>query len=288
MYTPSHQPNQHPDRTTPMVEHLRRSPATRGLIYIMTVMVYMYVISRSIKRTTSYRGVKVHALGLPFTIALTYMLVRLTPEERMQQPYMPTREDIPRLLQGMGLGTAAFLTYMSMLKAKGWGELSGWGWEETSPAAVGESLVVNGLGDLAVACNEELVFRGYGFDTLRQAYGTGPAATFMIALFALIHRWTWLSFVGHSAAGLALTVMRLRTGTIWMSVGYHWFWNYIQLGVFGAADLAPSVRPLRVHGPRRWTGRPGHPDPGLLSMCIHLSVALAFGLSWWRQQRRKR
>ncbi|MEM8533463.1 MAG: CPBP family intramembrane glutamic endopeptidase [Chloroflexota bacterium] len=282
-----HQPKHHPDRITQMVGHLRRSPGSRAVLYLVLEALTLEAIIRSHDKTNPYELVSIHLTTAPFATTVTYLFLRYLPQEQLEQSYVPTRQDMDRLLQGIGFGSGALLTYVGVLKATDWGSLPVWGWEETSLKSVCESVAINGLGHLAVAWNEELVFRGYGFDTLRQAWGTTSAAAFMIVLFALAHKWTWLSFVGQSALGLALTAIRLRSGTIWMPIGYHWFWNYLQSGIFGSTDATPSVRPLRVHGPRRWTGRPGHPDPGLLSMCIHLSVALAFGLSWWRQQRKR-
>jgi hypothetical protein len=46
----------------------------------------------------------------------------------------------------------------------------------------------------------------------------------------------------------------------------------------------PSLRPLVVDGPLRWMGRPGHPEPGLLSARLQAGVALGVGLVHWLGQ----
>jgi hypothetical protein len=66
-----------------------------------------------------------------------------------------------------------------------------------------------------------------------------------------------------------------------MHVGYHWASTVLQTAVFGAPDAAPSLRPLRVHGPERSMGKPGQPEPGLLSMLVHLAMVLLVWL-WIR------
>ena len=48
--------------------------------------------------------------------------------------------------------------------------------------------------------------------------------------------------------------------------------------------VAPSIRPLQVQGPQRWMGRPGAPEPGLLSTLVHLVIALLLWL-WMRRSR---
>jgi len=78
--------------------------------------------------------------------------------------------------------------------------------------------------------------------------------------------------------GATLMLLRLHTDALWMSVGYHWAWNVFQTAVFGEPHSAPSIRPLRVHGPERWMGQPGQPELGLLSTLVHLVIAL---LVWW-------
>ena len=70
-------------------------------------------------------------------------------------------------LQGTGLGTAAFLAWLGIAAAKKWISAPAWGWEQAPIREVLRSATVLGLGHLAVAWNEEMVFRGYGFETVR-------------------------------------------------------------------------------------------------------------------------
>lgn len=126
-----------------------------------------------------------------------------------------------------------------------------------------------------MALNEELVFRGYGYTTLRLAMPAAAAGAITTALFALAHPLTPRTLAGETALGLALLALRARSDGIWMPVGYHWAWNTLQTAVLGAVEGSPSLRPLRTHGPPVWVGRPGYPDPGLLSAAVSLVVALA-------------
>ena len=80
--------------------------------------------------------------------------------------------------------------------------------------------------------------------------------------------------LGMLAGGATLMLLRLHSDALWLPVGYHWAWYVLQAAIFGAPGSAPSIRPLQLHGPERWMGRPGHPEPGLLSTLIHLTVAL--------------
>jgi hypothetical protein len=84
--------------------------------------------------------------------------------------------------------------------------------------------------------------------------------------------------LGQAALGTALLMLRLRSGSIWAPLGYHWAWNLLQTACFGPAGGPPSLRPLLVDGPVLWVGRPGSPEPGLLSTLVQVGVALGVAL----------
>ena len=144
------------------------------------------------------------------------------------------------------------------------------------------SAVRLGVGQLAVAWNEEMVFRGYGFETVRAALGQGKAVAIRIPGFALYHGLDPQQVLGMLASGATLMLLMLHSDALWLPVGYHWAWNVLQTAIFGTPESAPSIRPLKVHGPERWMGKPGQPEPGLLSTLIHLAMALLVWL-WMRR-----
>jgi membrane protease YdiL (CAAX protease family) len=97
-----------------------------------------------------------------------------------------------------------------------------------------------GVGHLAVAWNEEMVFRGYGFETVRAALGQGKAVAVLIPGFALYDGLDPQQLIGMLAGGMTLMLLRPHTDALWMPVGYHWAWNVLQTAIFGAPDSAPS------------------------------------------------
>ena len=147
-----------------------------------------------------------------------------------------------------------------------------------------ESVTRQGVGHLAVSWNEEQAFRGYGFETVREALRQRKALAVLILGFALYHGLEMQQVLGMLAGGTTLMLLRLHSDGLWIPVGYHWAWNMLQTAVFGASDSAPSVRPLQVYGPERWMGKPGAPEPALLSTLIHLAMALLVWL-WMRRSR---
>lgn len=134
--------------------------------------------------------------------------------------------------------------------------------------------------------DEEMVFRGYGFDALVEALGLPGALAVSSGLFARYHGPGWKRFLGLSIAGLLLAFLRLRTGNLWLVGGFHYGWNIAQKSIFGPPDGAPSLRPLQVHGPAEWVGRPGHPEPGWLQI-LSLTLLAAMAGGWLGRHHRR-
>lgn len=261
---------------------LQRSPGIRGLTYFGAAALILETVAHLHDRTHPHALIRIHLTTLPFGAALTYALVRLNPDDLARWKNVPLRCGLIQILQGLGLGASAFLAWLSIAAAKGWISSSGWGWDQTSISEVARSITLLGIGHLAVAWNEEMVFRGYGFTTLQTAVGTGRAIAIVIPLFALLHELNSQVLIGQAALGTTLLMLRLQSNSIWLPIGYHWAWNVTQTAIFGPAEGMPSIRPLQVHGPYLWVGRPGLPEPGLLSTVIALVMALIVWL-WMRR-----
>jgi len=86
-------------------------------------------------------------------------------------------------LQGVWLGTATFLTWLGIAKAKQRASAPTWGWEQALMSQVLRSVALPG--HLAVAWNEEMVFLDYGCEAVREALGQGKAVAVLIPGFAL-------------------------------------------------------------------------------------------------------
>jgi membrane protease YdiL (CAAX protease family) len=262
---------------------LRRSPGSRGLLYLGAAVVLFEGVGRQFDRRSPTEVLYVHLTVLPLGVALTAAFRRLEGASWWQ---VPPAQGAKLALAGIGLGSAAFLSVGGIAAAQGWASAPAWGWSQTSAGSLLGSVAFLSVSHLAVAGNEELVFRGYGLDTLRAAIGPAGAALILTALFALFHERRPQVLLGQALLGAALMALRLRSGSLWMPIGYHWAWNIMQTAVLGPADAAPSLRPLVVDGPAQWVGRPGHPEPGLLSILVNAAVVVAIGLTWWWERRR--
>jgi len=163
-----------------------------------------------------------------------------------------------------------------------WVSFPQWGWQQAPVNEIATSLIKLAIYYLAVAITEEVIFRGYALQTLRPALGLPAAAIVLIALFARAHGSEPLSLIGQGASGVLFMALRLTTGSLWMSIGCHFGVSYAQTALMGPTDGTPSLLPMQNHGPKHWIGRPGYPEPGILTAISYLAAAAAVVAVWWR------
>jgi hypothetical protein len=224
-----------------LADELPRSPGMRSIAYLSGAVVILEASRSGIDFTRPEATVRLHLRVFPSSAALTYLMLRL--EGRTEMTLIPIRRELAHALLGAGVGATAWLLVLGVAHAKEWVSLPAWGWQQTQPIAVIRAVMLNGIGQLAIAWNEEMLFRGYGFETLRAVVGTGATAGLLIPLFAVYHGFRPRVLVGMSIAGTLFTVLRLQTHGLWFGVGYHWAWNVMQTAVFGPPDGLPSIRP---------------------------------------------
>ncbi len=225
-----------------------------------------------------------NGLATPLMLALTYGFVTLREEDTDWWQRALLEDGVYKLALGLVLGGMVYVTVGSTAAALGWVHFPEWGWHRASKPAVAWTLISH-LANLSVAWNEEMLYRGYGLHSLSKAFGLPVAVAILIPLFARSHGTGWQVFIGQSALGLATTALRLTGDSLWLPVGYHAAWNYVQTAVLGPPDASPSLLPMHVEGPKLWMGRPGYPEPGLLATLANLVVATGALFLWWRSRR---
>lgn len=96
------------------------------------------------------------------------------------------------------------------------------------------------LGFLLVAVFEEVIFRGILFRMIDDRWNTVVALIVSALVFGFMHlpnpgATVWSSFAIAVEAGLLLGAAYKYTGTLWLPIGIHWAWNYVQGNVLGFA-----------------------------------------------------
>ncbi|MFB3921249.1 MAG: lysostaphin resistance A-like protein [Terriglobia bacterium] len=141
---------------------------------------------------------------------------------------------------------------------------------------------------LVAATNEELMFRGYPFQRLADSIGAPAAVAVFSGLFGLVHitnpNHSAVSTVNTVLVGVPLAVAYLRTRALWLPVGIHFAWNFIQgvgLGLPISGFRAPiSFLRAEVRGEALLTGGAYGPEASIL--CTIVIVAATSYL--WRSR----
>ena len=141
---------------------------------------------------------------------------------------------------------------------------------------------------LAIAAtNEAVIFRGYPFQRLVEAISPGGAVALSAVLFGLAHienpHSTWISTANTMLAGVFLAVAYLRTRALWMPIGAHLTWNFVQAFILGLPVSGPrfegSILVGRVTGADWLTGGSYGPEGGLLATVAMIAGTIYLLLS---------
>ena len=153
----------------------------------------------------------------------------------------------------------------------GWLTIEGWGWAAGSFALTMLGVLLGLVGFFAVGFYEELLFRGYYLQNLRDGSGLAIALFLSSAVFALAHLGnfssSFASSIGIFAAGYFLAYGWIRTRALWLPIGLHIGWNFFQGPIFGFAvsgTPTPSIVAHSVEGPELLTGGGFGPEAGLI------------------------
>lgn len=90
---------------------------------------------------------------------------------------------------------------------------------------------------ILVGVCEEVFSRGYTMSILRQTHSPALVVIVSSAVFSLLHifnpGYSVMAFINLFLIGALFAYMFMKTGSIWMPIGYHITWNYFQGCVFG-------------------------------------------------------
>jgi membrane protease YdiL (CAAX protease family) len=135
---------------------------------------------------------------------------------------------------GTLLGALPVSLLVGLAAIGGYGSVS---WGGMNPAGLVSILLPMLLAGFLLAAWEEFVLRGY---LLRQlSLGLNPIAAVAITgvLFGLMHSGNpganWQGLVYTAVGGILMGWLVLRSGSLWLLIGYHFGWNATASGLFG-------------------------------------------------------
>ncbi len=90
---------------------------------------------------------------------------------------------------------------------------------------------------MLVAVGEEMIFRGYVLNNLLYSFDKRTALMVSAIVFALFHSLnpsvSWISILNIFAGGILLGAIYLHRKNIWMPIGFHFAWNFVQGPILG-------------------------------------------------------
>lgn len=139
------------------------------------------------------------------------------------------------------------------------------------------------------AASEEVLFRGYPFQRLVEAWGRVAPVLGLSALFGAAHlsnpAHTWLSTANTVVVGIFLALLYLKTRGLWLPIGFHFAWNFAMgfgysLPVSGIV-LGAQPWATTLGGPVWLTGGNYGPEGSVLTTGVF--VAATVWLGWTRR-----
>jgi len=140
---------------------------------------------------------------------------------------------------------------------------------------------------MVAAADEELVFRGYPFQRLVEVAGPLLAVLAVSALFGAAHLrnpfQNWISTLNTALVGVLLAICYLRTRALWLPLGIHFAWNFVQGYVLGmpvsGVAFPHGILQAKISGPFWLTGGAYGPEGSILCLGVIAAGTVYFFVS---------
>ncbi len=209
-------------------------------------------------------------------IGLYALFVRWFEKEPAQD--IPLKKCASGLGQGFLIGTLLFSFIVAVMFA-----ISLYSVESVNPDWMG--IIKAFFLFLIVAVGEEIAFRGVLFRWIDERFGFWWAMGVSGVLFGFLHIFNdgaslWSSIAISLEAGLMLAASYKWSGTLWVPIGIHWAWNFMQGNIYGFAvsGLPAGVSLLQgtADGPAWLTGGVFGAEASIISAVAGLALTLFF------------
>jgi uncharacterized protein len=178
---------------------------------------------------------------------------------------------LPRLVTGIVIGLATFAVILSLI------EISTGPMRLTRGNASPGTMVISGCTFLALACTEELGFRGYALRSLYRTFGMWQAQSIVVVAFGLCHvayGWSWINILlGVMPWALVFGIAATSSRGLAMPLGVHTGVNFAQWAVNDSSGIWKLV----INDQLR-------PRVDLMSRIIGIPVTLFVAFLFWRLQ----
>ena len=239
------------------------------------------------KDSTAWQFLAFAALITGATLAVIALLLRLFEKRGPDAIWLPfDRTAWKFAIQGTLLGAIPICLLLGTAVVAGYGEVVP---GTLDAASIGSILLPTLLAGFLLAGWEELLLRGY---LLRQlSLGINPVAAAVMTgiLFGLMHSGNpganWQGLLYTAIGGTLMGLLVLRSGSLWLLIGYHFGWNASSSGLFGlelsGLDIGSGIFASTLSGPDWLTGGSYGFEASLPAVvCEVLVLSIAFRFVW--------
>ena len=149
---------------------------------------------------------------------------------------------------------------------------------------------------LLVGVVEEVIFRGILFRLIADKWNIAVGLTTSSLLFGLAHLGNpgatlWAALAIALASGWLFGMAYAYHQTIWVPVGMHWAWNYLEGGVFGCAvsgtplDYRPLITP-KISGTDLLSGGAFGPEASIICVAIGMGISIVYTVLYIKKKKR--
>lgn len=228
------------------------------------------------------------------------IMVKVFEKRPLHSVGLPAHRRMPlEVVQGVVIGGAMMAVVFIIQFGAGWIELE---WKGLATGDIAGIMAYSLFIFILAGFGEELLFRGYPFQTLVESIRAPAAVIIMSLAFSAAHmmnpNMTMLSFFNIFLAGIWLSVAYLKTRTLWFPTGLHVSWNFFQGTIFsypvsGQLIDERSLFSTSMTGPAILTGGEFGPEGGLITtvvliagtMYIYKSKYFIIGEGVWTVER---
>jgi membrane protease YdiL (CAAX protease family) len=175
--------------------------------------------------------------------------------------------------RGVLLGALLFTATLAIIWALGY-------YRVTGTNALSAVLPVLALSIIS-GVSEELIFRGIVFRILEESLGSVIALAISALFFGLLHlvnpNATLVAGLAIAIeAGILLGLAYMLTRRLWLAIGLHFAWNFVQGGIFGVAVSGNAVEGLlesTLTGPALLSGGPFGVEASVFAVLVCLGAS---------------
>jgi len=149
---------------------------------------------------------------------------------------------------------------------------------------------------LLVGVVEEVIFRGILFRLIADKWNIAVGLTTSSLLFGLAHLGNpgatlWAALAIALASGWLFGMAYAYHQTIWVPIGMHWAWNYLEGGIFGCAvsgtplDYRPLITP-RISGTDLLSGGAFGPEASIICVAIGMGISIVYTMLYIKKRKR--